>query len=83
MRFLKNKKKILLKIFEEIFKVKNIKSKNLKYEKILRWDSLAHMHLISRIETKFKVKIKEVDVAKITSYDKALKIINENDKLFK
>ena len=35
------------------------------------------MQLIGKIETKFKVKIKEVDVAKITSYDKALSIINK------
>ena len=37
------------------------------------------MQLIGKIETKFKVKIKEVDVAKITSYDKALSIINKNE----
>ena len=69
----------LLEIFERTFKVKNIKTKNLQYEKILNWDSLAHMQLIGKIETKFKVKIKEVDVAKITSYDKALTIINKNE----
>lgn len=83
MRFLKNKKKVLIRIFEETFKIKNIKTKNLRYEKILSWDSLAHMQLIGKIETKFKLKINEVDVTKITSYDIALKIINQNDKLSK
>ena len=79
MKSLKAKKITLLKIFEGTFKVKNIKTKNLQYEKILNWDFLAHMQLIGKIETKFKVKIKEVDVAKITSYDKALSIINKNE----
>ena len=83
MKSLKDKKKTLLKIFEGTFKVKNIKTKNLQYEKILSWDSLSHMQLIGKIETKFKLKINEVDVTKITSYDVALKIINKNDKLSK
>lgn len=81
MKSLKVKKITLLKIFEGTFKIKNIKTKNLQYEKILSWDSLAHMELIGKIETKFKLKINEVDVSKITSYDVALKIINKNDKL--
>ena len=77
---IKNKK--LLKIFEINLKLSLIEIENLKKGKIdikfndhPRWDSLNHVKILSELEKKFKIEIKEKNYQKFTSIKKIDKLI--------
>ena len=74
----------LRKLIIKQFKIKKPEfSKNLSADNIDEWDSLGHLLLISKIEKKFKIKFKNIDIPYIleekTIYNKLSKIIKNND----
>ena len=74
----------LRKLIIKQFKIKKPEfSKNLSADNIDKWDSLGHLLLISKIEKKFKIKFKSIDIPYIleekTIYNKLSKIIKNND----
>jgi acyl carrier protein len=46
-----------------------------KYRTTVRWDSLAHMELITAIEERFDIVIDTVDIVRINSFPTAVAII--------
>lgn len=50
---------------------------SLAYQSIPQWDSITHMILISEIETEFEISIKTDDVIDLSSFAKALEIVNK------
>lgn len=49
----------------------------LKYREIEKWDSAAHMELMSALEERFDIIIETIDVLRINSFEAAIKIFNE------
>lgn len=48
---------------------------NLKYRGIEEWDSVAHMQLVSEIETTFDIMLETQDVIDMSSYPVAREIV--------
>ena len=55
---------------------KNVNLTKLKYGD-QNWDSIAHLQLITHLESKFKIAIDTEDVIDMSSYNKALKILKK------
>ncbi len=55
----------------------NLVTDSLAYQSIPQWDSITHMILISEIETEFEISIKTDDVIDLSSFAKALEIVNK------
>jgi acyl carrier protein len=49
---------------------------NLTYRSIPEWDSLGHMQLISQIEIDFDVMLETQEVIDMSSFTKAIEILN-------
>jgi len=65
-------------IFGIVLKVPPKKSKiNLNYKNVKKWDSLNHVKLILVLESKFKIKISEIDSLKLISYKNILNYLNK------
>ncbi len=56
---------------------KNQLSKKLKYNSIEQWDSIAHMNLMSELESAFKISIDTDDIIDFSSYEKGKKILKK------
>ena len=65
------------KIFIETFSIEKKVLKDLKYNKIEKWDSIGHMSLISDLEDKFKITFETDDVVDFSSYKKGKKILKK------
>jgi acyl carrier protein len=50
----------------------------LTYRGIRQWDSVAHMQLITAIETAFELMLDTDDVIGMSSYDKAREIVRKH-----
>tara|TARA_B100001123_G_C15241819_1_gene999381 strand:+ start:1456 stop:1686 length:231 start_codon:yes stop_codon:yes gene_type:complete len=73
--------KKITKIFHNVFGKKIGKnSKNLKKNKIEKWDSIGHINFIFALEENFKIKLSDSDMYKINSLDTAVKIIKKYKK---
>lgn len=62
----------LVKIFKKIFKEDKI---FFSMENTLNWDSLNHLRLISDIQKKFKIRISNIEISKLTDQKKILKLL--------
>ena len=72
-----NPSEILKKIFiSSLGLKKNINFNKLKYGD-RNWDSVAHMQLIVQIEKKLKISIDAEDVVDMSSFKKAISIIDK------
>lgn len=74
-----NLEKKLQSIFQTLLDLK--KSTNftrLDMSNAQAWDSLKHMEIIFSIEREFKIKLKQKDMIKMTSYIEILKILKKN-----
>jgi len=72
-----NQSEILKKIFiSSLGLKKNINFSKLKYGDF-NWDSVAHMKLIAQIEKKLNISIDVEDVVDMSSFKKALSIIDK------
>ena len=56
---------------------KNQINKKLKYNSIEQWDSIAHMNLMSELESAFKISIETDDIIDFSSYEKGKKILKK------
>ena len=77
----KNAHNILLNIFTKLFKIKTKKVDSINHDKISDWDSLKHILLIQEVENKFKLKVKDFDIAELTSFNNILKYIKKKKKI--
>lgn len=72
-----NQSDILKKIFiSSLGLKKNINLNKLKYGES-NWDSVAHMRLIAQIEKKLKISIDVEDLVAMSSFKKAISIIDK------
>ena len=51
--------------------------KDLKYNKIEKWDSIGHMSLISDLEDSFKITFETDDIIDFSSYKKGKEILKK------
>ena len=64
-------------IFKKILKIKDLdKIKLASTKNTEKWDSLAHLRLISELKT-FSILLKPNEILKIHSYDAGIKIIKK------
>lgn len=49
----------------------------LEFAKIPQWDSVAHLHLIAKIEDEFGIMMETSDVLALSSYTKAIEIVKK------
>jgi acyl carrier protein len=71
-----------LKSYDKAFMIglsikKNSLGSKLKYNSIPEWDSIAHMNLISELESIFKISIDTDDIVDFSSYEKGKKILKK------
>ncbi len=65
-------------IFKKILKIKDLdKIKLASTKNTEKWDSLAHLRLISELENVFNITFKPNEILKIHSYDTGIKIIKK------
>ena len=65
------------KIFIETFSIEKKVLKDLKYNKIEKWDSIGHMTLISDLEDGFKITFETDDIIDFSSYKKGKEILKK------
>ena len=74
-----NLEKKLQSIFQTLLDLKKSANfKRLDMSNAQDWDSLKHMEIIFTIEKEFKIKLKQKDMIKMTSYIEILKILKKN-----
>ena len=77
------KKKIedkLKTIFSKTFKIKKKNIIDADMYKIIQWDSLSHIRLISAIQKEFKIAINDESSFKLTNYKKFLEFLIKKSK---
>ncbi len=65
------------KIFIETFSIEKKVLKDLKYNKIEKWDSIGHMTLVSDLEDGFKITFETDDIIDFSSYKKGKEILKK------
>ena len=65
------------KVFIETFSIEKKVLKDLKYNKIEKWDSIGHMTLISDLEDGFKITFETDDIIDFSSYKKGKEILKK------
>ncbi|MGI6057306.1 MAG: acyl carrier protein [Bilifractor sp.] len=63
------------KIFIDAFGADPDKLEELRYRKTEKWDSMAHMDLVSDLEEKFNIRFSTFDILNFTTYKKGLEIM--------
>ncbi|MTJ83370.1 MAG: acyl carrier protein [Telmatospirillum sp.] len=67
---------VLAEIFIDVLRLdKDVDVKTLKYRSTEKWDSLAHMELVTALEERFDIMLDNVDVLRISSFQAAVDII--------
>ena len=65
-------------IFKEALNIDDKKlSKNLKYNDIEEWDSIAHMTLVSALEEEYKINFETDDIVDFSSFKKGIEILKK------
>jgi acyl carrier protein len=68
----------VLKIFKDVMELDGeVETKDLKYNEIANWTSLAHITLVSALEGEFDITMDPDDVLAMSSYDKAVEIVRK------
>ena len=82
-----DKKKIirLIKLFNNVFKT-NLKHNKLNLEEVAlnnhpKWDSLAHVRLLSSVEQKFKISINDKNIENFSNLSVMYKYLDQKQKL--
>ena len=65
------------KVFMDTFSIEKETLKDLKYNKIEKWDSIGHMSLISDLEDSFKITFETDDIIDFSSYKKGKEILKK------
>ncbi|CAA6605825.1 conserved hypothetical protein [Rhodospirillaceae bacterium LM-1] len=67
----------LINVFRESLELpETIDISNLNYQDTERWDSVGHLTLVAAIETEFDVMLETNQVIEMSSFSKALEILN-------
>ena len=77
-----NLEKLKKVFFRALNLSENTVVESLEYESVKNWDSVAHMKLISDLETKFEVMIDTMDVIDMSSFKKAQEILSKYGIVF-
>ncbi len=56
--------------------------RSLKFQSIPEWDSLGHTQLIAAIESRFDVMLETQEVLDMSSFEKAVEILNRHGARF-
>lgn len=56
--------------------------RELKYNQIKEWDSVGHMTLVGALEDAFDIMLETDDVLDMSSFDKAVEILEKNGVVF-
>ena len=68
----------LKNVFKEALELKpNVDINSLKYQSIPEWDSIGHMRLVAAIDEKFDTMLDTEDVLDMSSFNKAVEILNK------
>ena len=70
------------KVFMDTFSIEKETLKDLKYNKIEKWDSIGHMSLISDLEDRFKITFETDDIIDFSSYNKGLETLQKYGVVF-
>ena len=66
------------KIFREIFDVKDEElGAEFRFDNVQKWDSVAHMSLISALEDEFEVLFDTEDILSYGSFENGIKILKK------
>ena len=65
------------KVFMDTFSIEKETLKDLKYNKIEKWDSIGYMSLISDLEDSFKITFETDDIIDFSSYKKGKEILKK------
>ena len=64
-----------IKVFVEIFEIKESELENLEYQSIEAWDSIGHMGLVAEIEDVFDITFETDDIIDLSSFNKGKEIL--------
>jgi acyl carrier protein len=68
-----------MKVFKEVLEIKDdVDPAELKYNHTANWTSLAHIALVSALESEFDILIDTDDIIAMSSYEKAVEIVRKN-----
>ncbi|MDC0253277.1 acyl carrier protein [Bacteriovoracales bacterium] len=71
----------LKKIFTDVLGIdKNTNVEDLLYAENDKWDSVAHMALVAKIEDHFDIMIDTEDIIDMSSFHKSIEIISKYDE---
>ena len=65
------------KVFMDTFSIEKETLKDLKYNKIEKWDSIGHMSLISDLEDSFKITFETDDIIDFSSFEKGKELLKK------
>jgi acyl carrier protein len=68
----------VLKVFKEVLEINSeVATSTLRYNETPNWDSLAHITLISALESEFDIMLEPDDILAMSDYDKAVSIVRK------
>ena len=66
------------KIFKTALNIGDDKfNKNIKYNEIEEWDSIAHMTLVAALEEEYKITLETDDIIDFSSFKKGIEILKK------
>tara|TARA_B100002051_G_C16667823_1_gene602771 strand:- start:179 stop:418 length:240 start_codon:yes stop_codon:yes gene_type:complete len=73
----------LINCFTESLKIsEDLVNDNLKYQSIPQWDSIAHMALVSQVESQFDIMLDTEEILDMSSVSEIKKILTKHDIKF-
>lgn len=66
-----------IKIFTEVFCVKEHELKGLTYQMVSTWDSVGHMGMIAALEEAFDIMMETDDIIDFSSFEKGKEILKK------
>ncbi len=65
-----------LKVFMDIFDIREKEAREASYQETDEWDSVGHMRLISALEDAFDIMMDTDDIVDLSSYEKGREILS-------
>ena len=75
--FMSNLEKYTNSFISSLSVNKDVINDKLEYNSIPEWDSIAHMGLISELESQFKITFETDDIIDFSSYKKGIEILKK------
>lgn len=68
----------VLKVFKDVLEIDgDVDPKQLKYNETKNWGSLAHITLVSALESEFDIMLDPEDILAMSNYEKAVEIVRK------